>query len=260
MTFDQDTSARAVVRTVPDSVSPARAEHLELIRTLGRLLDDLEHVRVQNGNRIGALEREFGGSLPQLDVIQRQLHVTEDVAILELKRAWRKHPLAAWAKEQRGVGEKSIARLIAEVGDVAARPNVAKLWAYCGVGNPHLKKHKGMSQDAAFALGNPRAKKQVWLIANSAIKQQCVTCRENKGEGWTPPADGCTCPPLRMSYDTARAHYAAREWTDGHKHAAALRKVGKDFLKELWIASCHSPSEGPQTRVTDQRERAGGDS
>jgi len=90
---------------------------LETIRTLGRLLDDLERVRIMNGNRIGALERSFGESLPHLVGIHEPIAQAEHLAELELVRTWRRHPLAPWAKEVRGLGEKSAARLIAEIGD-----------------------------------------------------------------------------------------------------------------------------------------------
>lgn len=90
---------------------------LDTIRTLGRLLDDLERVRIMNSNRIAALERDYGEALPHLDVIQGELKRIEHQAELELVRAWRRHPLARWAQAQRGVGEKSVARLIAEIGD-----------------------------------------------------------------------------------------------------------------------------------------------
>lgn len=92
---------------------------LETIRTLGRLLDDLERVRIMNSNRIGALERSYGEALPHLEEIATPLNQAEHLAELELIRAWRKHPLAPWAKEVRGLGEKSIARLIAEIGSPA---------------------------------------------------------------------------------------------------------------------------------------------
>lgn len=220
---DPDTPARAIIRTQTDPSTPARAENLDTIRTLGGLLDDLERVRVANGNRIGALERDYGGSLPHLDVIQKQLKVAEHLAELELKRAWRSHYLAEWAKAYRGVGEKSIARLIAIIGDPADRPNVAKLWAYCGHGNPDRKRAKGMSQAELFKLGNPRAKKQVWLIATALLKQR------------------------DPRYYEARERYEAREWTDGHKHAAALRWLGKQFLKELWIASRPADNDAHET-------------
>jgi hypothetical protein len=47
----------------------------------------------------------------------------------------------------------------------------------------------------------------------------------------------------RNVYDEARALYADRldvnqdPWTPGHQHAAAIRKVAKEILRDLWIAS-----------------------
>lgn len=154
----------------------ANDRSLETIRTLGRLLDDIERVRIMNSNRIGALERAHGEALPHLLEIKNPLDQAEHLAELELVRAWRKHPLAPWAKGVRGVGEKSIARLIAEIGDPAIgakghwetstegtsstsddhsddapddekknrewiideefERTVSQLWAYCGVGDP----------------------------------------------------------------------------------------------------------------------------
>ena len=92
---------------------------LSSIRTLGDLLDDLERTRIMNANRIGSLERRFGSSVPHLEVIEHQLEKIENEAKLELVRQWRKHPLAKWAKNINGVGEKSIARLIAHIGNPA---------------------------------------------------------------------------------------------------------------------------------------------
>ena len=99
--------------------SDALDRSLETIRTLGRLLDDLERVRIMNSNRIGALQRSYGEPLPHLVEIANPLNEAEHLAELELVRAWRKHPLAPWAKAIRGLGEKSIARLIAEIGSPA---------------------------------------------------------------------------------------------------------------------------------------------
>lgn len=211
-----------------------RDQNLDTIKTLGTLLDDLEKVRIMNSNRVAALERDYGESLPHLDLISRQMKLLEHQAELELIRAWRKNPLAPWAKNYHGVGEKSIARLVAHIGNPGVRPNVAKLWAYCGHGDPARKRRKGMTQEEAFAMGNPAAKKQTWLIATALLKTG-----------------------NRDVYDAARAHVADRvhekpcvrcgpaghpaaagsPWSAGHQHAHALRVTGKAFLKDLWIAA-----------------------
>lgn len=220
---------------------------LLVIKTLGNELDDLERTRIMNGNRISAITREYGSSLPELDVIAEQLKLVEHAAELSLKRAWRRHPLAAWAKDYPGIGEKLIARLVAEIGDPGERPNPAKLWAYCGIGDPKRKRAKGMTQEEAFKLGNPHAKKICWLIGESFVKT-------NKGPG-------------REAYDAARAKYADRvhetacircgpagkpappgsPWSLKHQHEAAKRYAVKMFLKELWKASRQSPNGAHRT-------------
>lgn len=150
-------SARA--RQTPEPIGAAPAL-LATIRTLGGILDDLERVRIMATNRVDAQQREHGSSMPHLDVVLDPLKAAEHQAELELIRAWRLHPLAPWAKNIQGVGEKSIARLISHTGDPAERPNVAKLWAYCGLGDPARKRRRGMTGEEALALGNPDAKKQ----------------------------------------------------------------------------------------------------
>lgn len=205
------------------------------IRSLGRTLDDLEHLRIQTGNRIGAGEREYGEALPHLYATVERLKEVEHFAELELKRAWRHHELAPWAAGIPGCGEKLMARLIAAIGDPAERPNVAKLWAYCGVGDPLRKRRSGMSQEEAFRLGNPEAKMRVYLIGAQFVK----TLKS----------------PYRAVYDERREIYRDREhvracvrcglsghpalpgspWSLGHQHAAAIRYVGKVFLRDLWI-------------------------
>lgn len=215
--------------------TPAQAD-LETIKTLGELLDDLERVRIANGNRIGALERTYGEALPHLEVIQQQVKAAEHLAELELVRAWRRHPLAPWAKAQRGVGEKSIARLIAIIGDPGERPNVAKLWAYCGHGDPHRKRHRGMTQEEALRLGNPSAKKQTWLIATSLLKAGNREQYDRARERYKDRLHVTACVRCGPSGKPAPP---GSEWSDGHKHAAALRYLGKCFLRDLWVAARH---------------------
>ena len=254
---------RAIDLTEPMSRAPAdlappsnrtesisrTAALLSTIRTLGQLLDDLERVRIANGNRIAALERDYGESPPHLDVVQKQIKVAEHLAELELVRVWRKHPLAPWAKQFRGVGEKSIARLVAIIGDPGERENVAKVWAYCGHGDAGRRPRKGMTQAELFKLGNPAAKKQTWLIATSLLK--------TGNRGWYDArraitADRVHSRPCVRCGPSGHPAAVGSPWSAAHQHADALRYVGKQFLKELWIASRH-------TRVDTHTLCAGGE-
>jgi hypothetical protein len=223
------TNAAPTAASNPKMRTPARVVMLESIRSLGGLLDDLEQARKSNGLRIGAIERSHGSAFPALHAVNGGLERVEHEAELALKRLWRTHPLAPWAKGVHGLGEKSIARLIALIGDPADRVNPAKLFAYCGHGKP-ARRAKGMTQVELFALGKPRAKSQVWLISCSFIK--------------------CGNPEYRAIYDEARERVAEKRheaackpckakagdpWKPGHQQAHALRVVGRAFLLDLWI-------------------------
>lgn len=203
-----------IVEATPNEDPSARAQQLSLIRDLGHLLDDLERARIANGNRIGALEREHGDAIPELYVIQEGLRHVEHIAELQLKRAWRKHPLAAWAKTVPGLGEKQAARLIATIGEPGDRPNPAKLRAYCGYGDPRRRRRAGMGEEEARKLGNSDAKKRAYLIGAQFVRT--------------------LDSPYRALYDQARERYAERGWTPGHEHQAAIRFVVKRFLVDLW--------------------------
>jgi hypothetical protein len=118
------------------------------------VLDDLERVRIANQNRIRQMtravddkdgERRGFGFEPdhpdvmRLGVIVYRLEQLEHEATLELRRKMRKHPLGAWCKAQRGIGEKQAARLLAAIGDPYVNSakdwprTVSALWAYCGL-------------------------------------------------------------------------------------------------------------------------------
>lgn len=244
------TPARAIVEAKPNGVPPARADVLlAAIRHLGGLLDDLELVRIANGNRIGAMERDLGDSFG-IDAIQPHLRAVEHQVKLELIRLWRKHSLAPWASDYRGLGEKSIARLVAIIGDPADRANVAKLWAYCGHGDPaRLVKRKGMTQAELFKQGNPRAKKQVWLVATSLLKagnRDVYNATRLKYQDATHQSACVRCGPA------GRPALPGSALSDGHKHARALRATGKAFLLDLWLASRQQASETHSVTAGDE--------
>lgn len=208
---------------------------LEGLDTLGRILDDLEKLRIQASNRIGALERERGEALPHLYYIAEPLGEAEHRAELELKRAWRRHPLAEWQRGYRGLGEKSAGRLIAIIGDPADRPNVAKLWAYCGVGDPaRIEIPRNATQAELFKRGNPRAKKQLHVIAESMLK---AGHREVYDEARARYADAKHERACRRCGPSGHPAEAGSPLSDGHKHARALRAMKKQFLLDLWLAA-----------------------
>lgn len=101
------------------------------------VLDDLEHTRNANANRLESLHRVKGledtPEAAKLAGLVDGLAALEHQAILNLQRAMRTHPLGPWIKASIGIGEKQGARLLAAIGNPADRHTVSQLWAYCGL-------------------------------------------------------------------------------------------------------------------------------
>jgi len=115
------------------------------------ILDDLERVHTANANRLrdGLGLPPGHPDLAWLAAMVEMLKKAEHKAVLNLQRKMRKHPLGAWCKAQRGIGERQGARLLAAIGDPYIRPEilnedgsirskegprtVSALWAYCGL-------------------------------------------------------------------------------------------------------------------------------
>jgi hypothetical protein len=194
------------------------------------ILDDIERVRIANENRLRQLtrtetdadgeERGFGldenhPDVARLAAMVDTLKKVEHDATLNLQRKVRKHPLGAWAKGQRGVGEKQIARLLAAIGDpyinsAKGEPRtVSALWAYSGLhvlpadrtelgaqsGNVGGEQHGDPGPDWTDAHSHSagvaakrkkgqranwssKAKMRSYLIAESCVKQLSPDCRD----------------------------------------------------------------------------------
>lgn len=266
-------------------------------------LDDMERVKIANENRLRALtrvgvdkdgvERYVGLDADHLVVAQYAVMVEavakiEHDAVLTLQRMMRKHPLGAWVKAQRGIGEKQAARLLASIGDPYWRPEIVKedgtvipegprtvsaLWAYSGLhvlpaAGPRCAAAQmsdagggdsstgGDSSHRAGAIQpsvagvaarrrkgeqanwSTKAKTRAYLIAESCLKQLVKPCH-TPAEGPTVHVEDCPCSPYRLEYDRRKAHTTESrpEWTDGHRHADALRVASKAILRDLWRAA-----------------------
>lgn len=226
------------------------------------VLDDLEKVRIANENRLRQLtrdeadkdgeERGFGltedhPDVARLAALVAMLGTAEHQAALNLQRQMRKHPLGPWAKAQRGVGEKQIARLLAAIGDpywntLHDRPRtVSELWAYCGyhvlnfsadhscsdihisgvggeqTGHPDQKPVDIQGRNVGVAPKRARGQKNNWsatakmrayLVAESTLKQLDKTCPVDADLKAAIHVDQCACSPLRKVYDATKVKYA----------------------------------------------------
>lgn len=241
------------------------------------VLDDIERVRTANENRLRQMTRRIEDSdgerrglgydethpdVARLAAIVDMLRKVEHDATLQLQRQLRRHPLGAWVKATKGVGEKQGARLLAAIGDpyinsAKGEPRtVSALWAYCGL-DPRdgaaRKRKRGEKSN-----WSTRGKTRAYLISEACMKQLSPHCRTGQvisddRHAVAGPAvrhiDTCACSPYRLVYDQRRAHTAISrpDCTDGHSHNDALRVASKEILKDLWRAArdWHHRAEPP---------------
>lgn len=227
-----------------------------LLRYRAETFADFQKVRIAIENR----GRAFQGSVDHTatTAIMASVEAQLQKELVACYKAEVPKAIRDWQKGARGIGEHMLARLLGHLGDpavaspwewvekapkghtcterckkregkqwhlVAGEPfsrSLRQLWAYCGHGEA-MKRRKGMTQDEALAMGNPKLKMLVHLMAESCVKSG---------------------GPYREVYDVAKAYYLAErpEWStpkapSGHAHNAALRKVGKEILRDLWVAA-----------------------
>jgi hypothetical protein len=217
-------------------------------------------MRIMTSNRIAAAERRYGDALPHLYEALDPLVDAEHRAELMLKRVWRSHPLAPWARSIPGCGEKLLARLVAIIGEPSLRAvghwardeegervwvidgyeerTVGQLLAYCGHGDPlRTIRRTGMTQEEVFKQGNPAAKLAAWKLGYQFMRTPASPYRAvylAERERYADKLHHRACvrcgPPGRPAV-------AGSPWSENHKHNAAIRNTTRAFLVDLWRES-----------------------
>lgn len=255
-TCTEERSKSTSIPTVYTGALPNFAA-FDTLRLWAESYEDAQSARISCENRMLRGNVQPEDFALQLDAIK----IGEMVCKKAMKGAYRKAApkgVIAWQKGATGVGEHLLARLLGVVGhpviatpyhwegegsqreliaDLPFERTVSQLWSYCGTGDAARKRAKGMSANDAMALGSPRAKMLVHLIAEGCIK---AGVRKIEGvEGSPSTATRTAISEYGKVYLERRDKTAGREdWTDGHRHNDALRIVGKRVLRDLWVA-CH---------------------
>lgn len=232
----------------PESMSDAPVLLDPLLTFASITLDDLESQRIAMENRYRSLTQsgvsengnEWGFGLdernPQvatMGALVDQAREMEKQAVKNLEKLMRQHPLGPWVKAQRGLGDKTTARLLGIIGDpywhtAENRPRtVSELWAYCGL-RPGQKRRKGVQ-----ANWSDEAKKRAWLLATSCVKaggpyREVYDKRREHTEERLHDTECVRCGPA------GKPAQPGSPWSKGHQHADALRITSKEILKDLW--------------------------
>lgn len=240
---------RAAGSNVPDreAEGPASSVAVSLLdpalSLAADILDDLERVRIANENRLRQLtrtetdadgqDRGFGldeshPDVARLAAMVETLAKVEHDATLNLQRKLRKHPLGAWVKAQKGVGEKQGARLLAAIGDPyvnAAKGTprtVSALWAYSGLHVLPVGHCPGDAQSSIADRNQP------------PIGQEGSDARVE-------PADGDNLPASPDQRDAQRASAGGdqhgdpgQSMSDTHAHAAGVAAKRRKGERANW--------------------------
>lgn len=246
------------------------------IGLIAELIDDIEDIRIAAENRLRSLtDTDNNGYGLQDDdplVIQVRAHVEqlqdrEKQMIKNLERSVEAHPLGGWITAQKGIGYKQAGRLLARIGDPywnsgyydtgEKKPNgdpvmkaydrprtVSELWAYCGyhVVNGAAPRH----QKGVQGNWNDTARMRLWNITGACLKAQghyadIYYAAKEKYENAVHHGECKRCGP------SGKPALAGSPLSDGHRHARALRIMGKEILKDLWLESkrLHEAEEVP---------------
>lgn len=253
-----------------------------MLFTLAQTLQDYETLRIAEEHRLRIFSmpsdvpdddgvcRGFGYAedSDEVQVIKGLIDPLKDLehrTVLSLQKRMRVNPIWPYFKDVKGVGEKTLARLMACIGDPYLRPlddgsyeprTVSQLWAYCGM---HTMPNKDGEIIAAKRMKgvqanwNTEAKTRLFLLPQGLLRQGIR--KDKDGNQFAVTEYG-------QLYLDRRAHTAVThpEWNPGHGLNDALRIMGKELLKQLWRAAreIHTgiPMDVDTSKVNELEETA----
>lgn len=264
----------AIADPALNGVAPVLVD--DTLAVLANQVGDLETFRMACASQLGALTRvdadkdgkHRGWGLPidhpaavQQSAIVASIEMLEEQSIKALEKHLKRSPLGPWVLGQKGIGFKTMARLLAATGDpywnsLHDRPRlVSELWSYCGYGDPAQTKTKG--QRVGWS---PEAKMRAFLCIDPTtrmLRKPCYSIEDEAGHKvGAVHADECTCSPWRVLYDEEKARYVGsvhdRECSRctakgqppapigsprkaAHVNQIAIRNTTKKLLKALWL-------------------------
>lgn len=207
-----------VMKAVETNGGERKASEQDELRWLVDMYVQAQKIRIQCGNRAVALVDGADDSETRQFSFLRELETSykdvEDRIFGRMNETLKTHPLYPWLKSVKGIGPTLGTKLLGLGIDIHKADTVSKLWRFAGYATIDGEAEKMVKGEQAHY--NKRLKTTLYLVATSFMKLGS---------------------PYRRIYDEARAQYEKTkpDWSDGHKHMAAMRKMNKVFLQHLWI-------------------------
>ena len=189
-----------------------------LLRSLVDLRErTLQKNRIAFGNRISAIEQGRDNAEPEVYAqlvkwhdrfLDLETEATEDIGEIV-----KDVPIVDELINIKGIGSGLAAKIVSMI-DISRANTVSALWRYAGYAVFDGEREKPVKGERLHY--NKRLKSACYLVAVSFLRSNS---------------------PYRIFYDKAREHYTVThpDWTKGHCHNAALRKMTKVFLSHLWV-------------------------
>lgn len=188
-----------------------------IIKALVDLQDrTIQKSRIAFSNRLSAIERgDDTTDEKSKALIQRwyeRFNEMEKELDADICEAVDGIPIIEYLTRIKGIGKGLAAKLVSAI-DIEEADTVSALWRYAGYAVIDGEREKPTKGEKLHY--NSRLKSTCYLCATSFLK-----CNS----------------PYRKIYDSAREYYEANhsDWTKGHQHNAAMRKMIKIFLSHLW--------------------------
>lgn len=247
------------------------------LRIWAEMFEDAQKARIAATNRA-----ERGGVDPDVySAYTDVLVAAEKTCGLHMRKCYRRvvpPAIVEWQKATAGIGEHLLSRLLGHLGhpiwttphhwegagqarvlvtDPPFERTVGQLWQYCGHGAPGRAK-KGASADDLAALGSPKLKMIVHLCAEACMKARTSPYRLVYEQTRLAVADKVHTVECVRCGPSGKPAQPGTPWSPGHQHAHALRIVGKELLRDLWIVSGGSQcAVGPHSRTASTADTDG---
>lgn len=187
------------------------------LRILTDIRQSFQKIRVGMNGRVSAASR--GVDVVDKEQYQRlrnwegRLVEVEDRLDKDIREMAKDLEIVQSMCKVKGVGLILAAKVVALV-DIERADTVSALWRYAGYSVVDGKRERNKKGEKSHY--NSRLKTACWLVAGSFLKSSS---------------------PYRRIYDSAREYYSANrpEWTDGHRHNAAMGRMIKVWLQHLWL-------------------------
>lgn len=172
--------------------------------------------RIQVGNQLSAVARlaDRGPAPSAILSLFTHLQDAEEALAKDMGAGINGHPAMRWLGEVRGIGPILAGKLLGLIDDIGKFATASKLRRFAGYAVIDGKRERPTKGEKLHY--NTRLKSLCWLIVSSMLR-----------------SGGS---PYRVVYDTQKARYEEihPDWTKGHRHLAAMRKVSSLFLSHLW--------------------------